>query len=162
MCRNYKTGVVSLIFIAYKPRLSEASWRSGYAEDCKSLHPSSILGEASSSLKMYQVKPIRRAKPGQRCNSQRPSLIVVIRLNLRIKAESIDKIIKPNGNIHIPRIGKKLKMPPITNPMPKSARKMGWAGTRTLKPANLICRVMLSPKTPYIRSLMQIAAYRRK
>ena len=24
-----------------------ASWRSGYAEDCKSLHPSSILGEAS-------------------------------------------------------------------------------------------------------------------
>ena len=30
-------------------RLSgEASWRSGYAEDCKSLHPGSIPGEASS------------------------------------------------------------------------------------------------------------------
>jgi hypothetical protein len=27
--------------------LSEASWRSGYAEDCKSLHPGSIPGEAS-------------------------------------------------------------------------------------------------------------------
>ncbi len=26
-----------------------ASWRSGYAEDCKSLHPGSIPGEASSS-----------------------------------------------------------------------------------------------------------------
>lgn len=25
-----------------------ASWRSGYAEDCKSLHPGSIPGEASS------------------------------------------------------------------------------------------------------------------
>ena len=28
--------------------LSEASWRSGYAEDCKSLHPGSIPGEAST------------------------------------------------------------------------------------------------------------------
>src|SRR5215211_6709693 len=27
-----------------------ASWRSGYAEDCKSLHPGSIPGEASISL----------------------------------------------------------------------------------------------------------------
>src|SRR5208283_882296 len=27
----------------------EASWRSGYAEDCKSLHPGSIPGEASNS-----------------------------------------------------------------------------------------------------------------
>src|SRR3954469_17049299 len=26
---------------------NEASWRSGYAEDCKSLHPGSIPGEAS-------------------------------------------------------------------------------------------------------------------
>jgi hypothetical protein len=25
----------------------KASWRSGYAEDCKSLHPGSIPGEAS-------------------------------------------------------------------------------------------------------------------
>ncbi len=29
---------------------SEASWRSGYAEDCKSLHPGSIPGEASKDL----------------------------------------------------------------------------------------------------------------
>lgn len=29
---------------------NEASWRSGYAEDCKSLHPGSIPGEASSCL----------------------------------------------------------------------------------------------------------------
>ena len=28
-------------------RSGEASWRSGYAEDCKSLHPGSIPGEAS-------------------------------------------------------------------------------------------------------------------
>lgn len=27
---------------------NEASWRSGYAEDCKSLHPGSIPGEASN------------------------------------------------------------------------------------------------------------------
>ncbi len=26
----------------------KASWRSGYAEDCKSLHPGSIPGEAST------------------------------------------------------------------------------------------------------------------
>ena len=29
---------------------TEASWRSGYAEDCKSLHPGSIPGEASISI----------------------------------------------------------------------------------------------------------------
>jgi hypothetical protein len=34
----------------YARRIS-ASWRSGYAEDCKSLHPSSILGEASNFFK---------------------------------------------------------------------------------------------------------------
>ena len=28
----------------------KASWRSGYAEDCKSLHPGSIPGEASRNL----------------------------------------------------------------------------------------------------------------
>ncbi len=32
---------------AYKSAPVEAAWRSGYAEDCKSLHPSSILGAAS-------------------------------------------------------------------------------------------------------------------
>lgn len=30
--------------------VAEASWRSGYAEDCKSLHPGSIPGEASKSF----------------------------------------------------------------------------------------------------------------
>jgi protein-L-isoaspartate(D-aspartate) O-methyltransferase len=29
---------------------SSASWRSGYAEDCKSLHPGSIPGEASNKI----------------------------------------------------------------------------------------------------------------
>jgi hypothetical protein len=29
-----------------------ARWRSGYAEDCKSLHPSSILGRASTHILM--------------------------------------------------------------------------------------------------------------
>jgi hypothetical protein len=38
--------VVSPGTIHYKPR-PKASWRSGYAEDCKSLHPGSIPGEAS-------------------------------------------------------------------------------------------------------------------
>ena len=28
----------------------KASWRSGYAEDCKSLHPGSIPGEASNRI----------------------------------------------------------------------------------------------------------------
>ena len=31
----------------------EASWRSGYAEDCKSLHPGSIPGEASIPNLLY-------------------------------------------------------------------------------------------------------------
>ena len=33
-----------------RARRVAASWRSGYAEDCKSLHPGSIPGEASSAL----------------------------------------------------------------------------------------------------------------
>jgi len=33
----------------YRLALS-ASWRSGYAEDCKSLHPGSIPGEASNKM----------------------------------------------------------------------------------------------------------------
>ena len=37
---------------------SSASWRSGYAEDCKSLHPGSIPGEASK-----QFHPGRRIRP---------------------------------------------------------------------------------------------------
>jgi hypothetical protein len=32
------------------PAYSEAWWRSGYAEDCKSLHPGSIPGQASIFL----------------------------------------------------------------------------------------------------------------
>ena len=28
-----------------------ASWRNGYAEDCKSLYPSSILGDASKLIR---------------------------------------------------------------------------------------------------------------
>ena len=32
------------------PDIGTASWRSGHAEDCKSLYPSSILGEASNRL----------------------------------------------------------------------------------------------------------------
>jgi hypothetical protein len=31
----------------------KASWRSGYAEDCKSLHPGSIPGEASNWFFKY-------------------------------------------------------------------------------------------------------------
>ena len=32
-----------------------ASWRSGYAEDCKSLHPGSIPGEASIYSSFLQI-----------------------------------------------------------------------------------------------------------
>lgn len=35
---------------------AEASWRSGYAEDCKSLHPGSIPGEAS--ILPDQINPL--------------------------------------------------------------------------------------------------------
>jgi hypothetical protein len=35
---------------------SPASWRSGYAEDCKSLHPGSIPGEASNKINNLQVQ----------------------------------------------------------------------------------------------------------
>jgi hypothetical protein len=33
-----------------------ASWRNGYAEDCKSLYPSSILGDASKNKSCVNVK----------------------------------------------------------------------------------------------------------
>ena len=36
-----------------------ASWRNGYAEDCKSLHPGSIPGEASSSI-FYPIPRVQR------------------------------------------------------------------------------------------------------
>ena len=36
---------------AARLRIGMASWRSGYAEDCKSLHPGSIPGEASIKSK---------------------------------------------------------------------------------------------------------------
>ncbi len=32
---------------------AKASWRSGYAEDCKSLHPGSIPGEASIAIPIF-------------------------------------------------------------------------------------------------------------
>ncbi len=41
---------------------SEASWRSGDAEDCKSLHPGSIPGEASS-LPYFQRSPPNSSDP---------------------------------------------------------------------------------------------------
>jgi hypothetical protein len=34
---------------------ASASWRSGYAEDCKSLHPGSIPGEASIKSMTYKM-----------------------------------------------------------------------------------------------------------
>ncbi len=34
-----------------------ASWRSGYAEDCKSLHPGSIPGEASTHFQGVDFAP---------------------------------------------------------------------------------------------------------
>jgi hypothetical protein len=49
-CEAFSCGpAVSFAIRLDTPNFSvvTASWRSGYAEDCKSLHPSSILGEAS-------------------------------------------------------------------------------------------------------------------
>ena len=43
----------------------EASWRSGYAEDCKSLHPGSIPGEASIPLSTERRAWIRHTDPGR-------------------------------------------------------------------------------------------------
>ena len=42
-------------------RAGEASWRSGYAEDCKSLHPGSIPGEASKANVLLSVTLLRRS-----------------------------------------------------------------------------------------------------
>ena len=49
--------VVSARTIPYKPH-SKASWRSGHAEDCKSLHPGSIPGEASKKS-IYEIRDLR-------------------------------------------------------------------------------------------------------
>lgn len=43
-------GFLATYWSRVDARSGEASWRSGYAEDCKSLHPGSIPGEASSFL----------------------------------------------------------------------------------------------------------------
>ena len=32
-----------------------ATWRNGYAEDCKSFYPSSILGVASKRIKLFYI-----------------------------------------------------------------------------------------------------------
>ena len=51
-----RAGVVSLTSFHYNAAHAvEASWRSGYAEDCKSLHPSSILGEASKIFGLLEL-----------------------------------------------------------------------------------------------------------
>jgi hypothetical protein len=42
-----------------------ASWRSGYAEDCKSLHPGSIPGEASNKINDLLSKTSAGKKPRQ-------------------------------------------------------------------------------------------------
>jgi protein-L-isoaspartate(D-aspartate) O-methyltransferase len=51
--------------VAATPRQMVASWRNGYAEDCKSLHPGSIPGEASNlwcqALPWYKVLPLSAA-----------------------------------------------------------------------------------------------------
>ena len=38
-----------------------ASWRNGYAEDCKSLYPSSILGDASKKNLVLVIKKSKLA-----------------------------------------------------------------------------------------------------
>ena len=40
----------ALTYLARAMTDKRASWRSGYAADCKSVHPGSIPGEASKSL----------------------------------------------------------------------------------------------------------------
>jgi hypothetical protein len=41
-----------------RKREHTASWRSGYAEDCKSLHPGSIPGEASNLPNRSAAMPV--------------------------------------------------------------------------------------------------------
>lgn len=52
-------GILATYWSRVDARSGEASWRSGYAEDCKSLHPGSIPGEASSFLGNRRRGPIR-------------------------------------------------------------------------------------------------------
>ena len=57
--------VIAAIDVAARRR-RKASWRSGYAEDCKSLHPGSIPGEASKipdSVILAVIDPV--SVPGQ-------------------------------------------------------------------------------------------------
>lgn len=53
---------------------NEASWRSGYAEDCKSLHPGSIPGEASNA-------------PGSRAPAPGPEVPIVMNRGLARQAD---------------------------------------------------------------------------
>src|SRR4030081_1442157 len=67
------------------PRLmaAEASWRNGYAEDCKSFYPGSIPGEASIKSMIYSVIGTRenrrqrnvRNRRGTRTGERRDSAI---------------------------------------------------------------------------------------
>jgi hypothetical protein len=53
--------------------LRTASWRSGYAEDCKSLHPGSIPGEASIKKARRRGGLFRRCRTCARCSAQASS-----------------------------------------------------------------------------------------
>ena len=57
--------------------MSEASWRSGYAEDCKSLHPGSIPGEASNGP---QTVLLLRTLSYKTCSSRKIDGCLCLRL----------------------------------------------------------------------------------
>ena len=59
---------------------SKATWRNGYAEDCKSFYPSSILGVASIEFDCFIMKILYSAKIPRQLSWQSKRLLTALSL----------------------------------------------------------------------------------
>ncbi len=123
------------------PDRHEASWRSGYAEDCKSLHPGSIPGEASKINHISSSVDLGGARRFDRAGLRRSSLTTSERRQRRTIGRSCDRIKKPSGTIQKPRIGKNPSKPPIIRPEPNVTRTGARAGRQII-----LCPTRISPR----------------
>ena len=70
----------------------------------------------------------------RRCLRHRPHLRLARRRHLRTNTRSIERTRNPSGNIHTPRIGRKLKMPPMISAIPRAIRQRRVAGSGMRRP----------------------------
>ncbi len=150
---------LSVYLPAVRQRRAEASWRSGYAEDCKSLHPGSIPGEASifpflTAVECRLLDPPeiqgsdRLFSPSGRLFSPfRPRSGLPFRRSIRTTRDlrhrltdgrSWDSTRSPTGTIQKPRTGRKPRMPPQTRLVPTAIRAVALRGSFSVFEPNRI------------------------